>query len=199
MWPTPQDSAIGSYARICISFQGNRPGAGHICTAIRRTAGKSNHAQNRIFKGGIIQMKKQDMETVNTMRLQGKSASEIAWTLGISVNTVRSHIRRHPELEGGKPCKNCGRPIVALPGRKEKLFCSDKCRMTWWNSHREQVQKKAYYRLTCTHCGKEFESYGNQNRKFCYRNCYLLSRRALSLPEAGAVSVQSGNPGHHAA
>jgi endogenous inhibitor of DNA gyrase (YacG/DUF329 family) len=144
-------------------------------------------------------MKKQDMETINTMRLQGKSPAEIAWALGISVNTVRSHIRRHPELEGGKPCKNCGRPISTLPGRKEKLFCSDRCRMIWWNSHREQVQKKAYYRLTCSYCGKEFESYGNQNRKFCCRDCYRRSRITVSLPEAGKVSIQSGNSGYHAA
>ena len=67
-------------------------------------------------------MKKQDMETINTMRLQGKSPAEIAWSLGISVNTVRSYIRRHPELEGGKPCKNCGRPISALPGRKKAVL-----------------------------------------------------------------------------
>ena len=144
-------------------------------------------------------MKKQDMETINTMRLQGKSPAEIAWALGISVNTVRSHNRRHPELEGGKPCKNCGSAISALPGRKEKLFCSDKCRMAWWNSHREQVQKKAYYRLTCSYCGKEFESYGNQNRKFCCRNCYLLFRRSANLSETGTLPNQSGNPGHHAA
>ena len=48
-------------------------------------------------------MKKQDVEAINTMRLQGKSPAEIAWALGFSVNTVRSHIRCHPELEGGKP------------------------------------------------------------------------------------------------
>ena len=86
--------------------------------------GTGLHAGKREIKEGIIQMKKQEQETINAMRLQGKSASEIAWTLGISVNTVRSHIRRHPELEGGKPCKNCGKPIFVLPGKKEKLFCS---------------------------------------------------------------------------
>jgi endogenous inhibitor of DNA gyrase (YacG/DUF329 family) len=144
-------------------------------------------------------MKKQEIKAINEMRLQGKTPGEIAWALGISVNTVRSHIRRHPELEGGKPCKNCGRPISTLPGRKEKLFCSDRCRMIWWNSHREQVQKKAYYRLTCSYCGKEFESYGNQNRKFCCRDCYRRSRITVSLPEAGKVSIQSGNSGYHAA
>ena len=144
-------------------------------------------------------MKKQDIKIINEMLQQGKNTTEISLVLGIPSSTIRAHIRRHPELEGGKPCKNCGRPISTLPGRKEKLFCSDRCRMIWWNSHREQVQKKAYYRLTCSYCGKEFESYGNQNRKFCCRDCYLLSRRALSLQEAGAVSAQSGNPGHHAA
>ena len=161
--------------------------------------GTGLHAGKREIKGGIIQMKKQEQETINAMRLQGKSASEIAWTLGISVNTVRSHIRRHPELEGGKPCKNCGRSISTLPGRKEKLFCSDRCRMIWWNSHRGQVQKKAYYRLTCSYCGKEFESYGNQNRKFCCRNCYLLFRRSANLSETGTLPNQHGNPRHHAA
>jgi endogenous inhibitor of DNA gyrase (YacG/DUF329 family) len=144
-------------------------------------------------------MTKQELLIMNKMRLQGKSPSEIAWALGISVNTVRSHIRRHPELEGGKPCKNCGRAISALPGRKEKLFCSDRCRMIWWNSHREQVQKKAYYRLTCSYCGKEFESYGNQNRKFCCRDCYLCSRRSPNLPETGAVPDQHGDPRYSAA
>ena len=44
-------------------------------------------------------MKKQDAEAINTMRLRGKTPAEIAWVLGISVNTVRSHIRRHPGWE----------------------------------------------------------------------------------------------------
>ena len=118
-------------------------------------------------------MKKQERETINAMRLQGKSPAEIAWNLGLSVNTVRSHIRRHPELQGGKPCKNCGRQITTLPGRKEKRFCSDKCRMTWWNSHREAVNKKAYRTFVCEYCGKEFLSYATDSRKYCSRECYF--------------------------
>jgi len=108
-------------------------------------------------------MKKHEITGINEMRLQGKSASEIAWKLGISVHTVRSHIRRHPDLVGGNPCKNCGKSIMAVPGRKEKLFCSDKCRMAWWNSHREQVRKKTFYTIVCAYCGKEFESYGKHD------------------------------------
>ena len=46
------------------------------------------------------------------MRKQGKTASEIALALNISVNTIRSYIRRHPIAEHDHKCKNCGNEIV---------------------------------------------------------------------------------------
>ena len=52
-------------------------------------------------------MKKQEMDAIHEMRLQGKTASEIGLALGISVNTVRSHIRRHPVIYGGLNCEHC--------------------------------------------------------------------------------------------
>jgi endogenous inhibitor of DNA gyrase (YacG/DUF329 family) len=121
-------------------------------------------------------MKKQDIKIIHEMLQQGKSSKEISLAVGISSSTIRAHIRRHPEFYGGKPCRNCGQTMVQPIGRKVKHFCSDKCRMAWWNSHREQVQKKTYYTLVCAHCGKEFESYGNQNRKYCSRDCYVIAR-----------------------
>ena len=122
-------------------------------------------------------MKKQEMDAIHEMRLQRKTVSEIALTLGISANTVRSHIRRHPEVFGGMNCEYCGKAICQSAGRKRKRFCSDRCRMAWWNSHKEEVNKQAYYKLTCQQCGKEFESYGNAGRKYCCRECYRASRR----------------------
>ena len=44
-------------------------------------------------------------------------------------------------------------------------------------SHQDLVNKKAYYHLTCQRCGKEFNSYGNKNRKYCSRECYAETRR----------------------
>ena len=69
--------------------------------------------------------------------------------------------------------KNCDKPIYQPPGRKPKLFCSDKCRMTWWNSHRDAVNKKAYRTFVCEYCGKEFTSYATDTRKYCSRECYF--------------------------
>ena len=126
-------------------------------------------------------MRLQDKIAINNMRLEGHSPSVIAAKLGLSAGTVRSHIHRHPNIPGAKACKNCGRPLMQPKGRREKKFCSDSCRMAWWNSHQDQVERKAYYRLECQFCGKEFESYGNKNRKYCCRACYVADLRKRSV------------------
>lgn len=123
-------------------------------------------------------MRLQDKIAINNMRLEGHSPSVIAATLGLSAGTVRAHIHRYPEIPNTKLCKNCGKPVLQTEKRREKKFCSDTCRMLWWNSHRDSVNRKAYYNLTCEYCGKEFESYGNKNRKYCCRACYVASRQA---------------------
>lgn len=129
-------------------------------------------------------MTKQEIETLNLMRSHDKSAADIAIALGLSVNTVRSYIRRHPPKDAVQVgCRQCGKPVLQAKGRKAKYFCSDRCRNAWWNTHPEKVQRKAYYRLTCQFCGKEFVSYGNKNRKYCSRLCYADARRSRSVPD----------------
>lgn len=129
-------------------------------------------------------MTKHEIEILNIMRSRDKSAADIAIALGLSVNTVRSYIRRHPPkdtVEVG--CRQCGKPVMQHKGRKSKYFCSDRCRNAWWNAHPEKVQRKAYYRLACRFCGKEFVSYGNKNRKYCSRLCYADARRSRSVSD----------------
>ena len=122
-------------------------------------------------------MKLHIQNQTRNLALKGYGYKRIATVLEISPNTVKSHLRRHPVTESRSVCLNCGKPVEQNPGRKEKKFCSDKCRMTWWNSHQDQVNKQAYYTLNCQYCGKEFASYGNKNRKYCYRECYAAARR----------------------
>ena len=92
-------------------------------------------------------MRLQDKIAINNMRLEGYSSSVIAAKLGLPASTVRSHIHRHPNIPGARACKNCGRPLMQPKGRREKKFCSDTCRMAWWNSHQTEVSRKAYYSL----------------------------------------------------
>ena len=122
-------------------------------------------------------MKLQDQIAITNMRLEGHSPSAIAAKLGLSPSTVRSHIHRHRHVRDEQSCKHCGKPLVQSKGHRAKKFCSDSCRMAWWNSHKEEVNKQAFYKLTCQQCGKEFDSYGNSNRKYCCRACYIASRQ----------------------
>ena len=110
---------------------------------------------------------------INRLRVHGYAVSGIAASLGLSVNTVKSYIHRHPTVDGFIICPECK---TAFPRenakRKTKKFCSDACRMAWWNKNLDKVKRSAYYTLTCKRCKKEFISYGNKNRKFCCRACY---------------------------
>ena len=121
-------------------------------------------------------MKKEDMIVIGNMRLQGKSAGAIAAALGLSVNTVKSYLRRHPDMGCTHFCPQCGKPVMQAEGRKEKKFCSDKCRNKWWNAHLDKVDRRAIREVTCAGCGKTFSVYGQAARKYCSHACYIRHR-----------------------
>lgn len=83
-------------------------------------------------------MKKQETEKITQMRLNGATPTEIARNLNLSVNTIKSHIRRHPEISAAGKCLFCGVPVVQPEGRKMKKFCSDRCRISYWNQRRKE-------------------------------------------------------------
>ena len=120
--------------------------------------------------------------SIEQMRSNGMSYSNIAAKSGLSINTVKSYCRRNnlEKKAAGDTCDYCGRTLTHTPGAKRKRFCSDKCRLTWWNSHPEAINRKAVYHITCTNCGVDFESYGNAKRKYCSRVCSGLARRAAN-------------------
>ena len=121
-----------------------------------------------------------------TYRDKGCSYKTIADILKIPVNTVKSCCRRNQHKKSEPPqnpvtpdkdhCLNCGCEIVIIKGHRPKKFCSDQCRMAWWNSHKDNVNKKAVYSLVCKYCGAAFEAYGAKNRKYCSRRCYYMGR-----------------------
>ena len=118
-------------------------------------------------------------QQITSMRYARLSYADISAKTGISVNTVKTFCRRNcltdAELAEQSICMNCGCSITNGKYRPKK-FCSDKCRMAWWNIHQDQVNRNAHYSFTCAHCGESFTVYGNAHRKFCSRACYLASR-----------------------
>jgi endogenous inhibitor of DNA gyrase (YacG/DUF329 family) len=129
-------------------------------------------------------MTQTEKERISKLRAEGLGATRIAKQLGLSVNTVKSYMRRtpvvetrpEPSIDVGTNCKQCGVPLSQHPHHKTKLFCSDACRMAWWSSHRSEIAIKTAVSLTCAYCGKPFNSYSSENRKYCSHACYINDR-----------------------
>ncbi len=128
-------------------------------------------------------MTAEEQMIIANFRKRGLGYKRIATLTGISINTIKAFCRRQgsdnifAEDVSRSFCRGCGKAIESTPGKREKKWCSDSCRMKWWNSHPNQVQRKSYYSFICPQCGIQFESYGNDHRKFCSRNCLAQARR----------------------
>jgi endogenous inhibitor of DNA gyrase (YacG/DUF329 family) len=138
----------------------------------------------------------QQKEQIVDMRHNNVGYSKIAAALDISENTIKTYCRRNnltgtavPNAESTGPvitaavnefsrvyCEQCGALIIQLPGRKRKRFCSDKCRLRWWNAHPEVIDRKSVRQIECEHCGAEFADYDSRNRKYCSHTCYIADK-----------------------
>lgn len=123
----------------------------------------------------------EEKNKIYQLKKEGYGYKKIANELGLSASSVQSFLKRNPmDLDLLGTCKRCGMTIQSIKGKKRKQFCSDRCRWDWWNSHIKEVNKKAFYTLTCKHCGKEFTAYGNQKRVYCCHDCYIKDKKVIS-------------------
>ena len=128
-----------------------------------------------LFKVGGVNMTNQ--QKVLQLKKNGFSYRQICDKTGLSLGTIKSICSRaHDSNENVSKCIFCDAEIRSLKGKKHKKFCSDKCRMSWWNSHRNLVNVKTLYKFTCNYCKKEFTSHSHKTRKYCSHACYLEGR-----------------------
>lgn len=132
-------------------------------------------------------MTNEQRERITVLRNNGCGYTAIAKAVGLSKDSVKAYCRVH-NLSGVMAknnnrvetaqefCQNCGKLLQQKPGRKMAKFCSGECRQQWWNTHPEQVNKKAVYSFNCAECGKPFTAYGNSKRKYCCHTCYIAAR-----------------------
>lgn len=128
-------------------------------------------------------MTEKDRALLMGYRQQGKGCAEIARLLGVSVNTVKSYCRRNginaekkavlskPLVRKGT-CKQCGAELEQLARHRERQFCSDRCRMQWWHSHRSNSRSAEEH--ICPECCRTFVT--DRMQKYCSHECYILSR-----------------------
>ena len=133
---------------------------------------KSRKSVLLVVKRGVCMTDTQKAAALH-LRSKGRSFAQIAAELDLSVNTVKSFCSRN---KGGLLCLCCGTPIQQPKRTRQKKFCSDHCRMQWWNANSKEVNRKAMYEFTCACCGKTFQAYGNDHRKYCSRECYIRAR-----------------------
>ena len=137
--------------------------------------------------------------SIDDLRRNGLGYRKIALRVGLSENTVKSHIARnnirHGELDGSSDtppefaCPQCGGDMRKSKGRADRRFCSEACRLAWWAANNNQLNRRAWYSSTCAGCGKEFKSYGNKNRKYCGRGCYIRARFCKEVAEYDTTAV----------
>ena len=80
-------------------------------------------------------MNRNVLDAISQRYLQGERPSVIAATLGISVNTVKSHLRRHPIDPSLVYCQNCG--AASLGGITDTGAVGARCNAL---SHRAEKQ-----------------------------------------------------------
>lgn len=119
-----------------------------------------------------------EKDAVRRMRENGGSYGQIASTLGLSENTIKSLCRREGILaapESSPRCPHCGKPMSSASCGTRCRFCSDTCRYAWNYAHRVLGEKNAVSRR-CACCRKTFFSYPSSDRKYCSSACYIRDR-----------------------
>lgn len=119
---------------------------------------------------------------IHKFRQEGLGYKKIAAALDLPVNSVKTYLRRHPAGENTAAvpdiCERCGKPIVQALHRKRKRFCSDSCRISWWNAHPDKGGKRTLHAFACAYCGRSFQS-GAKGRRYCSRTCYAAARKKV--------------------
>ena len=129
-------------------------------------------------------MTEQNKADISRLRLAGHSYTQIAEILHLSRNTVKSVCQRYGFKQGVTPeigresgvCQYCEMRITQPQGRKHRNFCSDACRRAWWKTHRDLGKKKTVVQVRCVFCGRMFEDYARNHRKYCCHACYIRDR-----------------------
>ena len=107
------------------------------------------------------------------MRNNGFSYSAIAAELNLSKDGIKMFCIRNGFGGRGSDsrkdyCRYCGKRINENHLERTKIFCSNKCRMAWWNKHRKTKP------AICECCGKPYDAY--TDTRFCSHECYVNFR-----------------------
>ena len=143
-------------------------------------------------------MTEQQKITIRNLREQNFSYIAIARAMSLTVSTIKSYCQRSglagnrkdafkSQSNNLKALLTFCSQIIQKEKVKRRIFCSDECRVTWWNSHLELVKRRNPHTDRCLCCGNEFTWHGSKERKFCSHACYIKHRYEGVTNEAETV------------
>ena len=114
-------------------------------------------------------MTQTERDKIVRLKESGKTYKEISDITGICVSTVKSIYSRTITKQNDKVyyCKQCGKKLVIIKGKRQKVLCSDKCRMYFWRTHKKLMNSTKFVRIECPACHIVFNDYENKKRKYC--------------------------------
>lgn len=125
-------------------------------------------------------------EQAQMLRSHGMGIRKAAEVTGLTTDTVRNLCRKIALAEtdenlaikigNNEACAFCGEPLEQHGGAgRPRRFCSEHCRRQYWRLHRDEQKKNPdiVYTRICRYCGRPFEIYGKNDRKYCCRDHYL--------------------------
>ena len=127
------------------------------------------------YSEGGLSMDNLTAVKIKELRQKGCGYKKIASDLNLPQSTVKSFLKRtETQTDTGiTTCLYCGKPTIQIPHKRQKKYCSDKCRLAWWKEHKSGANNKSEAECRCSYCGKPFMSYPSKKRKYCSRNCYI--------------------------
>ncbi len=124
----------------------------------------------------------EQQEQIRKLRASGEGYKRISVMLGLSLNTVKSYCRRNGDMdqetvteesatEDKQVCPRCHKPVISVPGRRTRIFCSSTCRAAYWRVMAMPVggQRK------CVGCGSPLGG-NDREKKYCSHACYIDHR-----------------------
>lgn len=125
-------------------------------------------------------MTNDQIDTIVRLQQSGKGYRAIAAETGLPLNSVKSWCRRHPiGVDPLTACQQCGAAIHQTPGKRQRRFCSDRCRLLWWGTHPEYRKGRTLYTHTCRFCGREFTN-NRITASYCSRACFARARAQVA-------------------
>ena len=126
--------------------------------------------------------KEKNRRRAQQFRREGWSFGQIAKELGVSTSTVKSWCYRTAKKQipisptvSKEKCPQCGGDLPPSKSRARR-FCSDACRVQYWHTHSEQINRHTAVKGICPVCHKSFQDYAHRHRKYCSHACYIVAR-----------------------